>query len=416
MEELPPPPASSDKVNVIVTGGTGFFGHNLVLALLKDPRVDRIHVYARNPPPTENRLSAWGVDGRNLCGHKTEPCSDEERVFQSGDRNAVFDNERVYFFPGDICDRDALIHAAEGCTIMFHACGDTRWWNAKDEEQRRTNVEGTANAANVTLMSRTIKRFIYTSTVDVMGHWDPDNYKGGSVMCNGNKPELDETWDIWDYNSYAKFGYNYADTKRRAEFVLESMRGMFQLDGKRVTIIRPGSMLGPWDVSNQYGRLFAELKQRSLAGIPCGGTSVCHVEDVAQAHIAAAFAPVLVQGAVYICAGINMSYRRLFLAMRRMLRDYRDNNDEPIGFCCGPYYEVIPGWILTLYGWGCEQYANRWSGNKPELNPGMARYMSCNAFYCSDKAQHDLDYPDQEQRWVEAIGESYYWYRCRGRF
>jgi dihydroflavonol-4-reductase len=384
-------------VSVLVTGGTGFFGHNLVAALLADPRVARIHVCARNAPPTENRLSRWGCDGRTLLGHGVEPSNVEERVLQSDQPNAVFADDRVCCFRGDICDEEALSKAAAGCTLVFHACGDTRWWNAKNDEQYHTNVQGTTVALRVALATDSVRAFVYTSTVDVMGH-DPDAV-------------LDENHLGY---SYRGFGYHYADTKRFGEGLVLDKRYAFAQRNKRIIVLRASSMLGPWDVSNQYGRLFGELKQRSLAGVPCGGTSVCHVQDVARAHIAAAFAEKL-EHSTYICAGVNVSYRQLFLTMRQMLLRYRQDNSEPIGGCCGAF-QILPRWALVTYGWFCELHADYWSGSPPEINPGLARYMSCNAFYSSARAEHDLGYPDQESRWIEAIAESYAWYRRRGRF
>jgi len=341
---------------VLVTGGTGFFGHNLVKALLEDPRVEIVHVYARNLPPTENRLSRWAVDGRSMISGIPEPPNTTgDRVVQSDDPDAIFANARVRFFRGDICDSKALSSAAEGCSVMFHACGDTRWWNAIDWDQGCTNIQGTDTALRVARSSLTIRAFIHTSTVDVMGHAD--------IPINEDHEGY----------SYADFGYNYADTKRDADLAVQRSVTSFAHEGKRVVIIRPASMLGPWDVSDQYGRLFGELKSRSLAGVPCGGTSVCHVHDVALAHITAAFAPTL-EHSVFICAGTNMTYLQLFQTMRGMLHDYKDNNDGPIGGLCGK--QIIPRSLLVVYGWLCECYSNVWSGEEPEVNTGLARYMS----------------------------------------
>jgi len=417
MDEEPPNlKLPEGPVNVLVTGGTGFFGHNLILALLAHSSVNMIHVYARRPPPTENLLSRWDALGGSLMGHPVEPTSENERVLQSAGPNAVFANDRVRVFRGHITDRVRLKEAMAGCHIVFHACGDTRWWNAINSEQYATNVEGTKVAFEVAESCPSVKRFIYTSTVDVMGHDDcprdvmgyPDN---GSRHPN-TTGVLDETHPRSRY-SYTGFGYHYADTKRQAEEYLLSTGSCM------LTIIRPGSMLGPWDVSDQYGRLFAELKQHSLAGIPSGGTSFCHVQDVARAHIKAAFRPVSLQSSknppIYICAGENVTYRQLFYAMRAMLKDYHDDNSATIGVCCGGC-ERIPRWLLVVYAWCCERHSNLWSGEEPELNPGMARYMSCHAYYSSAKAERDLGYPPQAQRWLAAIVESYEWYRVRGRF
>jgi dihydroflavonol-4-reductase len=382
--------------SVLVTGGTGFFGHNLVAALVEDDRVAWVHVYARHPPPTEYKLSNYRPDGspEGGGGKDLEPCPIFERVLQNDGPNAVFAHAKVIFHKGSITDRVELESVMEECSMVFHACGDTRWWNAVEDEQYETNVTGTMTALELAVENPTITRFIYTSTVDVMGS------VGGGRLTEGEQGD--------------PFDYHYAVTKTEAEaFVLRHAK--HKHDRLRITVIRPGSMVGPWDVTNQYGRLFKELKHRSLLGVPCGGTSVCHVADVARAHVAAAFAPSL-EHTVYVCAGANMLYQQMFRDMRAQLH----GQDEflykaAIGPCCMPC-EVMPEAVLVLYGWCCEQYSNWVSGKEPEVNPGMARYLSQYAYYTSGRAQDELGYPTQSAiRWEEACKEALAWYTRRGR-
>jgi hypothetical protein len=104
--------------------------------------------------------------------------------------------------------------------------------------------------------------------------------------------------------------------------------------------------------------------------------------------------------------------------MRAELADYGAGglpHNQRIGPCCVPC-EVMPETLLVLYGWGCELYSNLVSGKQPEVNPGMARYLSQYAWYLSHRAEKDLKYAHQSGgRWKEAIAESLDWYRRRGR-
>lgn len=440
------------KVNVLVTGGTGFFGHNLVKALLKEEeRIDKIHVFARHAPPTEETLSEWkktifvgtsnppvfydALEGPLHC----EPSIEQERIAwdvrDPQKKNAIFDSARVIFFAGDICDEDALEAAMQGCTYVFHACGDTRWWNAKNGEQRATNYFGTITCHAVAARLPCVKRFIYTSTIDVMGYDEHGVFSGDWDL-------LAEGIDNDDGNCpFRDIGYNYADTKYRAEYYLivayKSMsmsKQLFELQNTDVPytghyvetiIIRPGSMIGPWDVTNQYGRLFKEIKTNSVAGIPSGSTSVCHVDDVVQAHVKTAFSTVPMafwekNHLAIVCGGTTMTYKELFYAMRKPIQK-RSGMSKTIGGCCG--YEVIPKALLVAYGWGCELYADLWSGKHPEINPGMARYMSskvyCDSSIAIDAGLYNACYNSRAEaleRVEEAILESYNWYRVRGRF
>jgi nucleoside-diphosphate-sugar epimerase len=384
--------------SVLVTGGTGFFGHNLVAELIRDDRVARIHVYARNEPPTEHVLSAYLDNGWQSSAKMTaEPCEKEDRVLQSHYPNAIFSHAKVSFHKGNITDKVALKAAMEGCDVVFHACGDTRWWNAIENEQHETNVTGTINALELALATPSVRRFVYTSTVDVMG-------TGHGQL-------------LYESQQGIPFDYHYAVSKEKADSYVCNRAFKGIPHGFRITVIRPGSMIGPWDVTDQYGRLFGELKWGSLLGVPCGGTSVCHVQDVARAHITAAFAPSL-EYTVYVCAGMNLTYHRLFRVMRSYLKDYAGgtiSKTSRIGPCCVPC-EVMPENVLVFYGWLCELYSNMVSGKEPEVNPGMARYLSQHAYFISHRAEKDLDYPEQSsQRWLDAIKDSYDWYRVRGR-
>jgi nucleoside-diphosphate-sugar epimerase len=389
------------KVNVLVTGGTGFFGHNLILALLADKRIGMIHVFARNPPPTEAKLSGIVV-------HNDDITFQVGNVWKKRNANAVFSDERVKVFLGDIASSVlTLTEAMVGCSIVFHACGDTRWWDAINKEQYRTNADGTLMVLNIARgLTKFVKRIVYTSTVDVMGH---SSHAGGKLHG-----VLDEHWNCDDNYSFGDFGYNYGDSKRAAEtrIRMDAKVG----GGPETIVIRAGSMIGPWDVTDKYGRLFKELKGKAVPGIPCGGTSVCHVEDVAKAHIAAAFMSserLAESGNIFICAGSNMTYRNLFHAMGRKV-----NIGKTIGLLGSCGLETIPRWALVAYGWGCEKWSNHVSGKEPEINPGMARYMSCEAYYDSNRAHKYLGYPSRDQleiRWLEAIDDSHEWYHVRGR-
>lgn len=378
-----------NKVNVLVTGGTGFFGHNLVLELLKDTRVGDIHIVSRNPPVKDTKSPFYDPE------HKG----------------------RFHFFHGNIEDKELLQRAMKGCEIVFHACGDTRWWNAINAEQYRTNVVGTINVVNRCLEPEsTVKRLVYTSTVDVLGH----QRNGEDALI------IDETMDYADPHdqySFRDFGYNYGDTKRLADSLCRMMCNSRINDDSaidfRLCVIRAGSMIGPWDVTNQYGRLFKELKEQKVAGIPSGGASVCHVADVAKLHVTMAFSTneLIDKQPVVIAAGSNVSYKELFHDMRSQFsKATLAKMPKTIGGCCG--YEVIPGPLLTLYGWFCEQYSNYWSHQEPEINPGMARYMSCRCQYYGLAAVKHYGYPsDKEEvdRYFKALKHSYDWYAERGK-
>ena len=301
----------------LVTGGTGLLGLNLVRRLVGE---------------------GWTVS-----------------VLSRGEANRNYLSDLpVTFFTGDIGTSEGLDRATAGQEVVFHVAGDTGWWNKRVAQQWRTNVDGTVNIIQ-SARRNGVRRVIHTSTVDTIG------FNPGGLA--------DETWTEFNFD---RFGYHYAVSKREAEKRALALNG----DGIEVVAILPASMIGPYDVTLQYGRLFAELRDGKVAAVPCGGVSFNHVEAVANAHIAAADRGI--PGERYICAGEALTYRRLFesIAARMSVRAPR---------------LTAPRWLLIGYGWADEAIASV-TGKAPQINPGMAYYMSCNAFYSSDKAVATLGY------------------------
>jgi dihydroflavonol-4-reductase len=50
----------------------------------------------------------------------------------------------------------------------------------------------------------------------------------------------------------------------------------------------PGSLIGPFDHTLQLGRVLFDLKKGKMRISPGGGSSFCHVTEVAKAHVQAA--------------------------------------------------------------------------------------------------------------------------------
>jgi nucleoside-diphosphate-sugar epimerase len=299
----------------LVTGGTGLLGLNLVRQLVTE---------------------GWNVS-----------------VLSRGEANRKWLSDLpVTFFQGDVSN--SVDEAVAGQEVVFHVAGDTGFWKRRYPQQWRTNVDGTVNVIEAARKAG-VRRVVHTSTVDALG------FNPGGVT--------DETWT--DFN-LGRFGYHYAISKREAERRALAFNG----DGIEVVVLQPASMIGPYDVTLQYGRLFAELRDGQVPAIPGGGACFNDVRAVADAHIIAADRGR--PGERYICAGEAVTYRRLFdaIAQRMSVRAPR---------------LIAPGWALIGYGWLAEAIAGV-TGKAPDINPGMAYYMSCNPIYSSAKAIAELGY------------------------
>lgn len=321
----------------LVTGATGFLGTNLVHELVRD---------------------GWTVRAFGLPGSETRYIRDLPVEIVLGDVTNPADADR----------------AAAGVEVVFHVAGDTSFWKRNFARQRLINCEGPVNVARACI-KHGVRRLVHTSTVDALGY-NPDGL-------------ADENWPTYNY---ANTGYNYGDTKREGELRVREFNGR----GLEVVVINPGSMIGPYDYTLQFGRLFFELRDGKTPGVPKGGAPFAHVREVARAHIAAARKGRPGEG--YICGGLNITYRELFEAIAAKFGRHAPGLD-------------LPRWALVAYGYTMELIAE-FTRKPPEMNPGQARYMTVYPYYDSSKAMRELDFKAVPLQQI--IDDAYEWYRDNG--
>ena len=207
-------------MRVLVTGGTGLLGNNLIRRLVE--RGDQVRALARG-----------SSDPRPLAGLPIEIAR------------------------GELSDPAALAAAADGVECVVHAAGHVQLgWTGFDVHQR-VNVEGTRRVAIAARQARA--RMIHVSSVDAIGlgtrerHADEDTPFGNSVACP------------------------YVVTKHRAEEVVAE-----EIDnGLDAVIVNPCYMIGPWDWKPSSGRMLLQVARGRGVLAPKGGNTFCDPRDVA---------------------------------------------------------------------------------------------------------------------------------------
>jgi dihydroflavonol-4-reductase len=242
-------------MDVLVTGGTGFVGANLVRELLSDGRAVRV-------------LARAGGDRRALAGLPVE------------------------IVEGDLLQAASLRAAVRGVGTVFHVAADYRLWAPDPSALFRANVDGT-RALLEACGEAGVARIVYTSTVGALG-----TPRDGSLGTEETPVTLAEM--VGPY--------------KRSKFMAEQVAHEAARAGLPVVIVNPSAPIGPWDIKpTPTGQMIVDfLRGRMVASVDTG-LNVVHVRDVARGHIQAAERGRI--GDRYVLGHRNLSLLEIFRAL-----------------------------------------------------------------------------------------------------
>ncbi|MFD1426554.1 dihydroflavonol-4-reductase [Kroppenstedtia sanguinis] len=237
-------------MRVLVTGGTGFLGRNLVQQLLE--RGDEVTLLYRREEKRE-RLP--------------------EKI-----------RREVRFFKGDVLEPESLSGCTRGMEWVFHTAGNVAWGRALRKNMGNSHVQGTKNMVKE-VMRGNVNRLIQTSSAAAVGFSDT------------GKP-VDETFPF----NGDRLNNGYAMAKRQAECIVLEETEAGRLPG---VVVNPSIILGE-------GRpgFVREVAQGKLRFAPAGGVNLCDVADVVEGHLGAAERGRI--GERYLLGGANLSLAEAF--------------------------------------------------------------------------------------------------------
>ena len=245
-------------MDVLVTGGTGFVGANLVRELLKDGHGVRVLVR-----PSSDRRALEGCD--------------------------------VEFVEGDLLDPASLRRATAGTRVVYHVAADYRLWARDPDALYRTNVEGTRSLLAAAAEAG-VARVVYTSTVGTLGI--PED---GRLGTEATPVSLDDM--VGPY--------------KRSKFLAERVAEEWARRGLPVVIVNPSAPVGAWDVKpTPTGRMIVDFLQGRMFASLDTGLNLVHVKDVARGHILAAERGRI--GERYILGNENLSLTEIFRILGRI--------------------------------------------------------------------------------------------------
>jgi 3beta-hydroxy-Delta5-steroid dehydrogenase / steroid Delta-isomerase len=319
---------------VLVTGGSGFVGANLVTELLN--RGHQVRSFDRAPSP--------------LPAHR-----------------------RLEVIEGDICDQQTVAAAVDGIDTVVHTAAiiDLMGGGSVTEEYRQrsfaVNVTGTQNLVHAARAAG-VKRFVYTASNSVV--------MGGQRISCG-----DETLPYTE-----RFNDLYTETKVVAErFVLSQNGSPNGGAGLLTCSIRPSGIWGRGDQT-----MFRKVFESVLAGhvkVLVGSKNVkldnSYVHNLIHGFILAA--EHLVPGG----AAPGQSY---FINDGEPINMFEFS--RPVVEACGePWPKVrVPGrlaWlVMTVWQW----FHFRFGLPKPLLEPLAVERLYLDNYFSIAKAQRDLGY------------------------
>lgn len=276
--------------NVLVTGGTGLLGNNIIRSLIDQ-----------------------GIQAR--------------AAIRTSSSQAPLDGLPVEVARIDFENEESIESALQGIDTVVHSAGFIWFGWTKLEQSRRVNVDITRRIATVCM--RKGIRFVHVSSLDAL----PVSYQRKVV----DETALNEP-DKWDQ----KVACNYVVSKREADDALDEL---FK-KGLSGCIVHPSLMLGPYDWKPSTGELIQAISKMGwMFSCPTGGISVTDVRDVARATIRAG--QVGQTARRYILAGHNIPYRELCERIAK-----KCNVSRPLGRTGPMAYAVawMVGGITSLFG------------------------------------------------------------------
>lgn len=212
---------------ILVTGGTGFLGSELIRQLL---------------------LSEKKVRAIKRVGSRIPKLLEKE--------------ENIEWVNADILDYFSLKEAMDGISRVYH-CAAVVSFNASDRKKMyKVNVEGTANLLNIS-MENNLSRFLHVSSIAALG-----NSKKGELITEDNQ---------WEFSSEQS---HYSITKYESE--MEVFRAV--AEGLNAVIVNPSIIIGKNAGKEGSGQLFEKIRT-GLNYYPGGSSGYVDVEDVARVMI-----------------------------------------------------------------------------------------------------------------------------------
>jgi CDP-paratose 2-epimerase len=220
--------------NVLVTGGCGFIGTNLVLDRLQ--RGDTVRV----------------LDSCARAG--------SERNWQSLQRHAR--NGHLELIRGDVRDAEAVARATQDIDAVFHLAAQVAVTTSVSDPRFDfdVNAGGTLNVLEAARQAKRPPAVIFASTNKVYGALE-----GQTVGLQGERYEFTRLRDGVDEAAPLDFHSPYGCSKGSAD---QYVRDYARIYGLRTAVMRQSCIYGPWQLGNEDQGWVAHFAMQAMHGEP----------------------------------------------------------------------------------------------------------------------------------------------------
>ncbi len=293
--------ASGKGRNILVTGGAGFIGSNLVERLLRQSGA-HVRVF--------DNLSRPGVMHNLEWLRSIAPAS------------------RLEFVRGDVRDAARLQEAARDVSEIYHLSAQVAVTNSVLDPRHdfEVNACGTMNVLEAARRSGNKPFLLFTSTNKVYGALD-----SLEVVAEGKHYRAkDSNFQGVNENEPLDFHSPYGCSKGAADQYVRDYARIFNLP---TVVFRMSCIAGPRQFGNEDQGWVAHFLYSALSGKPITvyGTGlqvrdVLHVDDLLDAMLAVAVAGARSQGQVYNVGGGNLRS----VSVTEMLSMVQERTGEPL--------------------------------------------------------------------------------------
>ncbi|WP_299435078.1 NAD-dependent epimerase/dehydratase family protein [uncultured Aquimarina sp.] len=315
---------------ILVTGATGLVGTHLLIKLVKEKH--QVRALYR----TENKKEYAKSIFLQCCS------SEDQKTFNT-----------IEWVLGDLNDIPALTIAFRGVTHVYHCAAMISFNPSHYKKLRKTNIKGTANIVNLSLINK-VQKLCYVSSIATLSENTSQNPINETAEWN---PEVSDSV--------------YAITKYGAE--MEVWRGT--QEGLNAVIVNPGIIIGRGFYNSGSGYLFKKI-YKGMKYYTTGTTGYVAVDNVTEIMFRLMNSEI--KNERYILVGENLSFKNAFALIAEAL-----NKSIP--------KKKVSTFLMKIAYYG-QKFSHIFFRTKRTIFKSSIKSAFSNSFYENEKIKKELTY------------------------